>query len=177
MTGSIRSPSTRSTTSRRQPRQPRARGERELRPLHRPGALVAVEARGPGVGDDRVSALAERGLDIQHLAVDVALLAEHGLAVGCDEDGPERVATLGHDLARHAVGMAQVALELLVPQRACARADGRQQCASEPRRAQPVVRFSSHEKSSYIAIAITPMVTRPAKASDMRCWLPAVCIR
>ena len=28
-----------------------------------------------------------------------------------------------------------------------------------------------------IAMAIAPMVTRPAKASDMRCWLPALCIR
>ena len=47
----------------------------------------------------------------------------------------------------------------------------------EPRCAQPVVRFSIHENSSYIAIAMAPIVTSPAKASGMRCWLPAVCIR
>ncbi|MCW5613448.1 MAG: MFS transporter, partial [Rubrivivax sp.] len=51
------------------------------------------------------------------------------------------------------------------------------QAACEPRCAQPVVRFSIHENNSYIAIAIAPMVTSPAKASGMRCWLPAVCIR
>lgn len=49
--------------------------------------------------------------------------------------------------------------------------------ACDPRCAQPVVRFSIHENSSYIAIAIAPIVTRPAKASGMRCWLPAVCMR
>jgi hypothetical protein len=32
-------------------------------------------------------------------------------------------------------------------------------------------------KSSYIANAITLIATRPAKASGMRCWLPAVWIR
>ena len=46
-----------------------------------------------------------------------------------------------------------------------------------PRWAQPVVRFSIQLNSSYMAIAMAPMVTRPAKASGMRCWLPAVCIR
>ncbi len=51
------------------------------------------------------------------------------------------------------------------------------QSAWLPRCAQPVVRFSTQLKSSYIAIAIAPMVTSPAKASGMRCWLPAVCIR
>jgi NitT/TauT family transport system permease protein len=40
-----------------------------------------------------------------------------------------------------------------------------------------VVRISIQLNSSYIAMAIAPMVTRPAKASDMRCWLPALCIR
>jgi drug/metabolite transporter (DMT)-like permease len=34
----------------------------------------------------------------------------------------------------------------------------------EPRCAQPVVRFSSTEKNSYIAMAIAPTTTRPAKA-------------
>ena len=56
-------------------------------------------------------------------------------------------------------------------------AASRAQIACDPRCAQPVVRFSIHEKSSYMAMAIAPMVTSPAKASDMRCCEPAVCIR
>ena len=39
--------------------------------------------------------------------------------------------------------------------------------------AQPVVHFSTDENSSYIAIAITPIVTKPAKASGTRCRLLA----
>ena len=46
-----------------------------------------------------------------------------------------------------------------------------------PRCAHPVVRFSINENSSYIAIAMTPITTRPANASGMRCCEPAVCIR
>ena len=66
---------------------------------------------------------------------------------------------------------------------ACANAPGTNgglgcsQAACEPRCAQPVVRFSIQENTSYIAIAIAPMVTRPANASGMRCWLPALCMR
>ncbi len=49
--------------------------------------------------------------------------------------------------------------------------------ACDPRCAHPVVRFSIHENSSYIAIAITPIVTSPANASGVRCWLPAELMR
>ena len=58
--------------------------------------------------------------------------------------------------------------------------DGRSNGSSRrlrPRCAHPVVRFSIHENSSYIAIAITPIVTSPANASGVRCWLPAELMR
>ena len=47
----------------------------------------------------------------------------------------------------------------------------------EPRCAQPVVCFSTKLNNSYIAMAIAPITTRPAKASAMRCCDPALCIR
>jgi hypothetical protein len=45
--------------------------------------------------------------------------------------------------------------------------------ACDPRCAQPVVFFSSTEKNSYIAMAMTPITTSPANASGMRMAEPA----
>ncbi len=102
--------------------------------------------------------------------VHVALLEQHRFPVGRHQQRAEGVVACRQRRRRDGVGAPQVAQRLLV-----GHAVGHALC--EPRWAQPVVRFSIHEKNSYITMAIAPMVTRPAKASGMRCWLPALCIR
>jgi hypothetical protein len=49
----------------------------------------------------------------------------------------------------------------------------RTQCPCDPRCAQPVRRFSSTEKNSYITMAMAPTTTRPAKARPICMLLPA----
>jgi len=82
---------------------------------------------------------------------------------------------------RHRAGaVAPVAqTQTAMPARAVGRRgmDGGGQAACEPRCAQPVVRISIHEKSSYMAMAMAPITTRPANARGKRCCDPAVCMR
>ena len=115
----------------------------------------------------------ERGIDLEHVAADDAARRMHqhvvanARAFGVQplQHAQRPVVAVERDCAFAVARVAQ--LQMAVPTHV----------ACEPRCAQPVVRFSTHENNSYIAIAITPIVTSPAKASGRRCCDAADCIR
>ena len=91
--------------------------------------------------------------------VDIRLLKQNGVVIKCHQQRAKR---------RHPAGAGGVGTGTRI---------NLHHSPCVPRWAQPVVRFSTQLKSSYMAMAMAPMVTRPAKAKGTRCWLPAELIR